>query len=63
MYLEAVGLIGLFLLILFSFSEFFKRKEIGLIASLLLIVLGLLILTSGIQIITGTLTYQTIGMI
>jgi len=63
MLLEIIGFWGLMELIMFAFAEFFKRKEIALIASLLLIVLGLLILVDGIQIQTGTVTTEMIGML
>jgi len=63
MLIETIAFYGIFLLILFTFAECFKRKEIGLIGSLLLLILGVLILTSGVQIETGLLTSTTIGLV
>ena len=60
---DLIVFFGLFILILFTFAELFKHKFTGLVASFLLLVLAVLILTTGLQIATGTLTYQTIGML
>jgi hypothetical protein len=54
MQIEILGLFGAFILILFLFAEAARRREIGMIASLLLLILGAVILTDGIQFVAGT---------
>jgi len=54
MQIELLGLLGVFDLILFAFSEFSRRREIGVIASLLLLIMGFIIVIDGIQFVTGT---------
>jgi hypothetical protein len=54
MQIEILGLFGGFILILFLFAEAARRREIGMIASLLLLILGAVIITDGIQFVVGT---------
>jgi len=54
---------GLFCLILFTYAELFKHKFVGLVASFLLLILAVVILTSGIQIVTGTIVTSMTGII
>ena len=63
MLLEIAGFIGIFVLILFTYGEHFRKKEVCLMASLLLLVLGFWILFTGIQIQTGTATTILTGTI
>ena len=61
MQIEVVGFIGLILVVLFTFAELFKKREVAIIASILLILFGLMILTNGIQFVTGTQLVQVLA--
>ena len=61
MQIEVVGFIGLVLVVLFTFAELFKKREVAIIASILLILFGLMILTNGIQFVTGTQIVQVLA--
>lgn len=60
MQIEVVGFIGLVLVVLFTFAELFKKREVAIIASILLILFGLMIIVSGIQFVTGTQVVQVL---
>jgi hypothetical protein len=52
-YFEIIGFYSIFLLVLFAFTEATKKYPIGIVASVLMCVLGLWLLTDGIQIKTS----------
>lgn len=49
-YFEIIGFYSILLLVLFAFTEATKKYPIGIIASVLMCVLGLWLITDGIQI-------------
>jgi len=53
---DLVVFFGLMILILYAFAEMFKRPFLGVVASVLLLILAVIILNTGIQIATGTVT-------
>ena len=53
MELEVFTFIGLFILSLLVFGEKFNRKELCIMGSILLVILGLLVFVDGITVATG----------
>jgi len=54
MLLELLGFYGIMLVAMFFFAEYCKAYPVGIIASVLIILLGLGVMTDGIQINAGT---------
>ena len=62
MIIELVAFFGLLIIVLFTFAEIFKYKFLGVVASVLLLILAMMILNTGIQMVTVTNTVQTLGI-
>jgi hypothetical protein len=60
-YFEILGFYSLFLVVLFAFAEATNKYPIGIIASVLMCVMGLWLLTDGIQIKTSQAINDTLS--